>query len=89
MLQERSALTVSGTVWFWSASGALLGSEPFALTPRQVLVVNTANVPGVNGQSGALTVTHDGPYGGLAGKTVALELVTGFSFDTPLELRLK
>ena len=89
VLQERSALTVSGTVWFWSASGALLGSQPFTLTPRQVLVVNTANVPGVNGQSGALTVTHDGPYGGLAGKTVALELVTGFSFDTPLELRLK
>ena len=33
------------------------------------------------------TVTHDGPYGGLAGKAVALEPASGFSFDTPLEPR--
>jgi hypothetical protein len=32
-------------------------------------------------------VTHDGPFGGLAGKAVALEAATGFSFDTPLEPR--
>lgn len=89
LLQERSALTVTGTLWFWSAGGALLGSQPFTLPPRQTLVLNSTTVAGVAGQGGALTVTHDGPYGGLAGKAVALEPATGFSFDTPLEFRAK
>jgi hypothetical protein len=34
-----------------------------------------------------LRLTHDGGYGGLAGKTVALEPAAGFSFDSPLEAR--
>jgi hypothetical protein len=89
LLQERSALGVSGTIWFWSAGGALLGSQPFSLPPRQTLVLNTTTVPGVAGQGGAVTVTHDAPFGGLAGKAVALEPATGFSFDTPLEFRAK
>jgi hypothetical protein len=89
LLQERSALTISGTLWFWSAGGVLVGSQPFSLPPRQTLVLNTTTVAGVAGQSGAVTVTHDGPFGGLAGKTVALEPATGFSFDTPLEFRAK
>ena len=37
--------------------------------------------PGGQGQSGAVTVVHDGRYGELTGKTVALEGATGFSFD--------
>jgi hypothetical protein len=47
-------------------------------------VINTASVPGVETASGAITVVHDGRYGELVGKTVALEPATGFSFDTPL-----
>jgi hypothetical protein len=31
-----------------------------------------------------VTVLHDGAYGALVGKSVALEPATGFSFDTPL-----
>ena len=50
-----------------------------------MLVLDTAAV--VPGASGSLTVAHDGPYGGLVGKAVALEPSTGFSFDTPLEPR--
>jgi hypothetical protein len=87
LLQERAGVTNAGTVWFWSAAGALLGSQPFSLPPRQSLVLNSATVAGVAGQGGAITVTHDGPFGGLAGKAVALEAATGFSFDTPLEPR--
>ena len=34
-----------------------------------------------------MTISHDGPYGALAGKTVALEPSTGFSFDAILESR--
>jgi len=33
--------------------------------------------------SGTITVAHDGGYGNLAIKSVALEPSTGFSFDTP------
>lgn len=87
VLQERAGTGVQGTVWFWSAGGLLLGSHPFALDPRQSLVLNTTTVAGVAGQGGAVTVTHDGPYGGLAGKAVALDPAAGFSFDTPLEAR--
>ena len=87
LLQERAGVTNTGTIWFWSAAGTLLGSQPFSLTPRQNLVLNSTIVAGVAGQGGALTVTHDGPFGGLAGKAVALEPATGFSFDTPLESR--
>jgi hypothetical protein len=34
--------------------------------------------------SGSITLSHDGRYGELAGKAIALEPATGFSFDTPL-----
>jgi len=48
---------------------------------------DTASVPAVQGQGASVTVAHDAPYGGLAGKTVALEPATGFGFDSPLEPR--
>ena len=31
-----------------------------------------------------VTVVHNGRYGDLSGKTVALEPATGFSFDSPM-----
>ena len=74
---------ISGTVYFWSTAGALLGSQTFSLIGRAALVLNTANVAGVAGKSGTITVAHDGGYGNLAVKSVALEPTTGFSFDTP------
>jgi hypothetical protein len=89
LLQERAGGTAAGTIWFWSAAGALLGSQPFALTARQNLVLNSTTVAGVAGQGGSITVSHDAPFGGLAGKAVALEPATGFSFDTPLEFRAR
>ena len=59
-------------------------TAPFQLTARQTLVLNTSVA---FQSSGALTVTHDGPYGSLVGKAVALEPATGFSFDTPMRYR--
>jgi hypothetical protein len=38
-------------------------------------------VSGVSGQAGSVSITHNGRYGALTGKTVALESTTGFSFD--------
>jgi hypothetical protein len=52
-------------------------------------VSNTSAVPGVGGQSGSITVASDVAYGALAGKAVAVEPATGFTFDTPLTLRTR
>ena len=84
ILQNPTDYTIGGTVYFWSPTGSLLGSSAFSLVKKQTLVLNTATVTGVSGKSGAITVSHDGRYGDLSGKTVALEPATGFSFDSPM-----
>jgi hypothetical protein len=84
LLQNPAAYTVSGNIWFWSTSATLLGTRPFSLTAKQTLILNTATVTGVLGQGGTITLSHNGRYGDLAGKTVALEPSTGFSFDSPM-----
>ena len=89
LLQNPAGYAVTGNVWFWSAAGTLLGSRAFNLPARQTLVLNTATVPGVAGQGGTITVSHDARYGDLAGKTVALEPSTGFSFDSPMSARTR
>jgi hypothetical protein len=76
-------IPIAGTIYFWNTAGALLGSQTFSLIGRAALVLNTASVGGVAGKSGTITVAHDGGYGNLAVKSVALEPTTGFSFDTP------
>jgi len=81
------APSVGGHVWFWDEAGALLGSAAFSLGRRQSLVLNTAAVPGIAGTRGSITISHDGSYGQLAGKAVAVEPATGFTFDTPLVVR--
>jgi putative Ig domain-containing protein len=85
LLQNPGGVTITGTVYFWSTAGALVGQQTFSLVPRQLLVLNTATV--VPGVGGSLSVAHDGPYDALVGKTVALEPATGFSFDSPLSSR--
>jgi hypothetical protein len=81
LLQNPTNYTIQGTVFFWSAAGVASGSSAFTLAPKALFVLNTSTV--VPGVSGALTISHDGRYGDLSGKTVALEPATGFSFDTP------
>jgi hypothetical protein len=87
LLQNPAGYAINGRVWFWTGSGVLLGSQSFALASKQTLVLNTATVPGMAGQGGTITVSHDGRYGDLTGKTVALEPSTGFSFDSPMTPR--
>ncbi len=84
LLQNPTSVTITGDVYFWSTSGTLLATHAFTLSPKNTLVLNTSTVPGASGVSGALTIAHTGGYGELAGKAVALEPATGFSFDTPL-----
>lgn len=68
---------------FYSAAGALLSTSTATLEPNRLLTINTATIPALAGQSGHAYVAHTAGYGGLAGKAVALEPATGFSFDTP------
>ena len=82
LLQNTTSGTVAGTVYAWTPNGTLAGQRDFTLEPRGLLVLGTGEL--APGGSGSLTVAHDGPYGSLAGKAVALEPSTGFSFDSPL-----
>ncbi|HET9313989.1 MAG TPA: DUF11 domain-containing protein [Vicinamibacteria bacterium] len=87
LLQNPLDVPVAGTVYFWSAGGALASQQPFSLDPRALLVLNTATL--LPGAGGSITIVHDGPYGALAGKTVALEPAIGYSFDSPLVFRAR
>jgi hypothetical protein len=86
LLQNPAGYAIGGNVYLWDGAGTLVGTSPFTLAARQLTVLNTGTVaPGVGG---TLTIAHDGRYGDLAGKTVALEPATGFSFDSPMVPRL-
>jgi hypothetical protein len=66
-----------------------VASQTFNLPAKNLLVLNTATIPAANGVSGSLSVSHDGRYGELAAKSVALEPATGFSFDSPAIVRAR
>ena len=87
LLQNPTDYTVNATVYFWDASGAQVHVEPVTIAPKNVFVLNTASV--ANGTAGSVSITHDARYGDLAGKTVALEPATGFSFDSPMLVRAR
>jgi hypothetical protein len=87
LVQNTTGGLLNGTIYFWSSGGTLVGSQAFGLAARSTLVLNTASIPGVAGQGGTITIAHDGGYGVLSGKAVAVEPATGFTFDTPLTHR--
>jgi hypothetical protein len=82
LVQNPASYTIAGNVYFWSQAGALVFTQAFTAGPKALYGLATAAV--VPGQSGTITVSHDGRYGDLSGKTVALEPSTGFSFDSPM-----
>jgi hypothetical protein len=83
MTQNNGPTTVNASIFYWSATGSLLSTGTLALPPRQLNVFNTSGAPGLTGMGGSITIAHDGSYGQLNVKAVALEPSTGFSFDTP------
>jgi hypothetical protein len=83
LLQNTEDQTVDLDVRFWGASGEPLGGVLSAVPPHGTFVINTATV--VPDAAGSISVGHTGRYGRLAGKAVALEPATGFTFDTALE----
>jgi hypothetical protein len=86
IVRNLRAAPVAGNIDFYNPAGTLLHSEPLALSARGTVVLPTAALPGVAGQSGSVTIAHTGGWGALAGKAVAVEPATGFTFDTPLVL---
>ena len=89
ILQNLTDQVLKGAVHFWHATGVGLATHGFSLAARATLVLGTASVSGLAGESGTMTVEHDGRYGDLAGKAVALEPSTGFSFDSPMVTRAR
>jgi ELWxxDGT repeat protein len=86
LLQNTTDAAISGRLLLWAPAGFLGHAQPFTIPARGTAAINTL---AIYASSGALTVTHDGPYGGLVGKAVSLEPATGFSFDTPLTSRAR
>jgi Leucine-rich repeat (LRR) protein len=86
-IQNPTDAGVSARALFWSPSGVLLLVQPLAIAPRGLSVLNTASISELAGRSGSITITSDAPYGALAGKAVALEPATGFSFDDMMRPR--
>jgi hypothetical protein len=84
LLQNPTADAIEAGVDFWDAAGVRRATHAATVPAHGLLVLNTATLPALAGTSGSITVTHDGGYGTLAGKAVALEPATGFSFDSPL-----
>jgi VCBS repeat protein/Calx-beta domain-containing protein len=89
VLQNPGGRLVSGHAWFWSPNGALLTNAAVALPAHGSTVLVTATLPGLAGAAGTVTISHDGGYGALVGKAVALEPAAGFSFDSPMVVRAR
>jgi hypothetical protein len=87
ILQNPTDYTINTNVYFWDPNGARLHTETVPLPAKEVYVVITSSITALNGQSGSVTISHDGRFGDLSGKTVAVEPATGFSFDSPLITR--
>ncbi|HET9315028.1 MAG TPA: hypothetical protein VFQ51_05535, partial [Vicinamibacteria bacterium] len=82
IVQNRTDQSVSVRVRFWSEAGTMVGETQHALTSHASAVV-TAPAD----TKGSVTVVHDGGYGALAGKAVALDSANGMAFDSPMEPR--
>jgi hypothetical protein len=84
LIQNGSNAPIAGSIFFYNASGAVLHTQPLSLPANGLQVVSTVGIPALAGASGTAAITHDGGYGALAGKAVALEPSTGFAFDTAI-----
>jgi hypothetical protein len=84
LVQNGSRFAVDAQVHFYDGAGTLLHSQPLSLPVQGNAVFNTASVAALQNVSGTAMLAHTAPYGTLAGKAVALEPGTGFTFETPL-----
>lgn len=85
LLANPTDQPVSGNLWFYQGTtGSLLASQPVSIPPKATFVLNTSTIVALQGQAGSATFSNDAPFGALAGKAVAVEPATGFTFDTAM-----
>jgi hypothetical protein len=84
-IQNLTAGSCGVNVHYFGPTGTNLATTVVSVPAHGLVTLQTANA--VGGQSGSARVTHDCGYGGLAGKAVALEPSTGFTFDTAMSAR--
>jgi hypothetical protein len=84
VLQNGQRDAITGSIHFYSATGALVQSVGIVVPPYGVQVLSTGSLPALAGLSGSAQISHDAGFGGLTGKAVALEPSTGFTFDTAI-----
>lgn len=87
VVQNSGGAAVSGTLWFTGIDGSLAAARSFFVPARGVFTLNVATL--LPGRSGALTVTHEAGYGGLAAKAIAIEPKNGTAYDTVLQYRAR
>ena len=85
LVQNGSRAAVDAQVHFYDSAGTLLHSQPLSLPVQGNVVLNTSTIGALQNVAGTAVLSHDAPYGTLAGKAVALEPATGFTFDTPMQ----
>jgi hypothetical protein len=84
LTQNVSDRTAFARYYFWDASGALIVETlSVPIPPKMLIVTSLGALPPLVGRSGHITIAHDAGYGGLNVKAVAVEMETGFTFDTP------
>jgi hypothetical protein len=88
ILQNVTSSSITGDVHFWSGSGALLHTQPFTLNAHGAQSLILATMPQLTGLSGTITLPHNGPHGGLVGKSVAVDTLSGLAFDSLLTTRM-
>jgi hypothetical protein len=85
--QNPTASAINAREYFWQGNGTLLATNAVTIGAHASSAASA--VAGTVGLSGSVTIAHDGAYGSLNCKSVALEPSTGFSFDTPGVYRQK
>ena len=89
LVASMAPFACQATFHFYNAAGTHLGSQSNNYAARELFVLNTSTLGFASGQSGSIFVAHTCGYGGLAGKAVALEPSTGFTFDTQMVPRIR
>ncbi|MET0555518.1 MAG: hypothetical protein ABW221_20930 [Vicinamibacteria bacterium] len=87
LVHNSSERSVDTAVWFWNASGVLVGFTAFTIPPKGVHVIDTTQF--APNTSGSMTVTNNGAYGVLTGKAAVLDPVNGPAQDVYLRPRIR
>jgi uncharacterized repeat protein (TIGR01451 family) len=75
ILNNPGERPIDTVVWFWNASGALVGFTAVTVPPKGTQVINTMTI--APNASGSMTVMSNSAYGVLVGKAAVLDPVNG------------